>query len=164
MYLSCGVAKSELEDFAAAIKDYDEAIRLNPKDAFAYNNRGWYKHLLRDYAGAIKDYDEAVHLDPNDTIATNNKSFLVSTAEDEAFRNPDLALKLAEVALKRDSKNAYSLNAKSCALAAKSDFKSAIAMQEGITDPDWLKDEGIDGGAHTKARIAAWKSGKLWHP
>lgn len=64
----------------------------------------------------------------------------------------------------QSSKKSYALNAKSCALAALGDYKAAIALQESITDADWLKDEGIDGGAHAKARIAAWKSGKLWHP
>ena len=97
-------------------------------------------------------------------MATHNKSFLLSTAENPAFLNPGLALKLAEVALSRDSENSYSLNAKSCALAALRDYQAAIALQESITDVDWLKDKGIDGGVHAKARIAAWKSEKLWHP
>jgi hypothetical protein len=71
---------------------------------------------------------------------------------------------LAEKALIDDSKNSYAMNAKSCALAAKGDFKAAIATQIGIIDVEWLKDDGIEGGSHAKARIAAWNSGKLWHP
>jgi tetratricopeptide (TPR) repeat protein len=144
--------------------DYDETIRLNAKYKPAYVNRGWCKHNCKDYAGAIKDYDEAVQLDSEDIVATCNKAFLVSTAENAAFLNPDLALMLAEVALGRDSKNPYALNAKSCALATLHDYKAAIALQESISDVDWLKDKGIDGGTHAKARIAAWESEKLWHP
>jgi len=37
-------------------------------------------------------------------------------------------------------------------------------LQESITDSVWLKNYSIVGGVHAKARIAAWKSGKLWHP
>jgi hypothetical protein len=60
--------------------------------------------------------------------------------------------------------NAYTMNAKSCALAARGDFKAAIELQKNLSDPSWLDDDGIDGGAHAKARIKAWESGKLWHP
>jgi hypothetical protein len=89
---------------------------------------------------------------------------LFSTAEDETFLNPDQALKLADEALRLDTKDAYAVNAKSCALAARGDYEAAIALQESITDPDWLNDEGIDGGVRAKERLAAWKTKKLWHP
>lgn len=54
-------AQGNLEN---AIADYDEAIRLNPEDANAYNNRGFEKYRLGNIEGAITDYDEAIRLDP----------------------------------------------------------------------------------------------------
>jgi lipoprotein NlpI len=47
-----------------AIKDYDEAIRLDPKDVWAFFNRASARSQLKEYDRAIKDYDEAIRLDP----------------------------------------------------------------------------------------------------
>ena len=93
-----------------------------------------------------------------------NKSFLLSTAEDANVRSPEQALTLAEESLIENPKNAFALNAKSCALAAKGDFDAAIALQNSIGDMEWRKDAGIDGGVQAYARVETWKSGKLWHP
>ena len=48
-----------------AIADYTEAIRLDPKYANAYNNRGVSLQADKgDYDRAIADYNEAIRLDP----------------------------------------------------------------------------------------------------
>ncbi|MHA7841420.1 MAG: tetratricopeptide repeat protein, partial [Gammaproteobacteria bacterium] len=52
-----------------AIEDYDEALRLDPKYALAYFNRGFAKRFLGRYDEAIRDYDEALRLDPEDALA-----------------------------------------------------------------------------------------------
>jgi len=46
-----------------AIADYSEAIRLDPKHAIAYCNRGDGYRSIYDYGRAIADYDEAIRLD-----------------------------------------------------------------------------------------------------
>ena len=56
-----------------AIRDYDEAIRLNPKNAVAFNNRGVTFELLRQYERAIEDYEEAIRLDPNSGLYLANR-------------------------------------------------------------------------------------------
>jgi tetratricopeptide (TPR) repeat protein len=68
-----GNAKKDLKDYEGAIKDYDEAIRLDPKYVNAYNNRGIAKKDLKDYEGAIKDYDEAIRIDPKYMRAYDNR-------------------------------------------------------------------------------------------
>ena len=55
------LAQGQLEE---AIAEYDEAIRLDPQFALAYNNRGFANTKLGQYARAIQDYDEAIRLDP----------------------------------------------------------------------------------------------------
>jgi len=69
-----GYAKFGLGDYRGAIKDCDEALRLNPNYPDAYNNRGAAKSELGDYKGAIKDHDEALRLNPNDPADYNNRS------------------------------------------------------------------------------------------
>lgn len=44
---------------AAAIKDYDRAIKLNPNYSYAFNNRGWSRYRNGDREGALKDINKA---------------------------------------------------------------------------------------------------------
>ena len=164
-YINRGIAKDQLKEHQSAINDYTQAIKLDPKSATAFGNRGWAQQLLRNYADAIRDYDEAIRLDPKGDNAKNNKAFLLSVAEESSFRDPEQALTLVEEILSADPKNVYAMNAKSCALAAKGDRKSAIEWQrKAMSNAEWAKDEGIDGGIHAQSRISSWESGKLWHP
>src|SRR5215510_9047323 len=68
-YRNRGNAWRSKGDNERAIADYDQAIRLDPKNAVAYYNRGnawWGKG---DLDRAIADYDQAIGLDPKDTAA-----------------------------------------------------------------------------------------------
>ncbi len=56
-----------------AIADYDQAIRLNPKYAVAYNNRGNARSVQGDKQRAINDFDQAIRLNPNFAAAYNNR-------------------------------------------------------------------------------------------
>lgn len=46
-------------DHAAAIADYDRAIKLNPNYSYAFNNRGWSRYKLGDARKGIKDIERA---------------------------------------------------------------------------------------------------------
>jgi tetratricopeptide (TPR) repeat protein len=48
-----GNEKSNSQDFVGSIKDYDKAIKLEPKNTDAYYNRGSSKMYLKDYKGAL---------------------------------------------------------------------------------------------------------------
>ena len=56
-------------EYDKAIADYDEALKLDPKNALAYDSRGvaWYRK--GEYDKAIADYGEAIKLDPKNAIA-----------------------------------------------------------------------------------------------
>ena len=64
---------SESHATTTAEENYDKAIRLNPQNAKAYNNRGVSYHELIDYNWAIYDYDEAIRLAPEYALAYNNR-------------------------------------------------------------------------------------------
>ena len=58
-----GVLRIEdLGQHQRAIQDYDQAIRLNPRYAEAYNNRGIAYKNLGQHQRAIQDYDEAIRI------------------------------------------------------------------------------------------------------
>jgi serine/threonine protein kinase/Flp pilus assembly protein TadD len=45
-----------------ALRDFDQAIKLEPKNADLYNGRGYARALLGDYRGAIDDAEQALGL------------------------------------------------------------------------------------------------------
>jgi len=45
-----------------ALADFEEAIRLDPKDAYAYSSRGNSRTMKRQFDKAIADFDEAIRL------------------------------------------------------------------------------------------------------
>ena len=49
-------AKRKLNNHTSAIEDYNQAIKLNPKDAFTYRASADAKRKSGDYTGAIEDY------------------------------------------------------------------------------------------------------------
>src|SRR5262249_26248546 len=56
-----------------AISDYDRSIRLNPRYADAYCNRGVARRGKGDIKGAIADYDAAINIDPRRAPAYLNR-------------------------------------------------------------------------------------------
>ena len=59
----------ENDNYELAIKDYSEAIRLNPKYAAAYTARGDALMILGENDKAMHDFSEAIQLNPNDYLA-----------------------------------------------------------------------------------------------
>ena len=72
-YNNRGVAYYKKGDYDRAIADYNEALRLDPKDASAYNNRGSAYAGEGDHDRAIADYNEALRLDPKYVYAYYNR-------------------------------------------------------------------------------------------
>ena len=52
--------------YAAAIADYDEALRLHPQFAPAYLSRGWTYYQMGDVPTAIADYERYLAIKPDD--------------------------------------------------------------------------------------------------
>jgi tetratricopeptide (TPR) repeat protein len=53
-----------MENYDRAIEAYDQVIRLDPKNAFAYSNRGYAYYRKKDYDLAVPDLEQAMELDP----------------------------------------------------------------------------------------------------
>ena len=52
---------------------YNQAIKLDPKYAEPYYNRGKAELSLKDYTAAIRDFNLAIKLDPKSADAYNNR-------------------------------------------------------------------------------------------
>jgi tetratricopeptide (TPR) repeat protein len=64
-------------DFDRAIADYNEAIKLDPNYAPAFNGRGIAYGRKNEFDRAIADYNEAMKLDPNYAAAAfSNRGFV----------------------------------------------------------------------------------------
>ena len=63
----------EAKDWQRLIALMDEAIRLDPENADAWNNRGSAKSKLGQHIEAIKDLDKAIELDKNNAAAWSNR-------------------------------------------------------------------------------------------
>lgn len=75
------VLRAEIEttykkDYASALKDMDEAIKLEPHYAGYFINRASLKYNQDDYFGAMADYDYAIAVDPNNVMAHFNRGLL----------------------------------------------------------------------------------------
>jgi len=55
-------------DFEEAIKEFDKAIELDPKNPRYHNNKGNALYGLHRYDEAIKEYNKAIELDPNNPV------------------------------------------------------------------------------------------------
>ena len=61
-YYNRGIVKAELDQYDAAITDYDAAIQFNPEYTKAYLSRGLAKRSLNKTLEAKQDFQTALEL------------------------------------------------------------------------------------------------------
>ena len=55
------------------MKDFNTAIKLNPREAFYYSNRGVVYYRKGDFDNAIKDYTKVIQINPSDAEGYSNR-------------------------------------------------------------------------------------------
>ena len=120
-YLKLGLEYYEKGKYDLAIKNYNEAIKLNPRDADTYNNRGLAYDALENYNLAIKDYNKAIKLDSKDADYYNIRGLAFYELEEY-----DRAIKDYNKAIKLDSKDADYYNNRGLAFYELEEYDRAI--------------------------------------
>jgi tetratricopeptide (TPR) repeat protein len=64
------------KEYDKAIECYDNAIEINPKTAYTWDQKSWTLVKLGRYDEAIKCCDKALELDPNNANAFYNRHVL----------------------------------------------------------------------------------------
>ncbi|MDQ8727121.1 caspase family protein [Bradyrhizobium sp. LHD-71] len=83
--------------YLQAMKDFDDAIRLDPRDVEALNNRCWVKTILGELQAALKDCNDALKLRPNfvDALDSRGLANLKIGQNSNAISDFDAALKIS---------------------------------------------------------------------
>jgi len=76
-YFKNGNAKYSLKDYKGAIKDYEEAIKIDPGFAKAWYGKAICESILRKYDKALTDFDKAAELDPSNKDIVFNRAYYV---------------------------------------------------------------------------------------
>ena len=97
-----------------AITAYDEAIRLDPNFAVAWNNEGVVFNDIGKHEEAIQAFDEAIRLEPNYANAWDNRGTSLASQG-----NYGEAIKAFNEAIRLDTNNADAWYNKGVALGAK---------------------------------------------
>jgi|GEM_PF-1156587 len=125
-YAGRAAALNHKGEYDKAIADCNEALRLQPAYADAFNNRGLAYYYKDDHGNAMKDYNEAIRLDPKLAMAYYNRGtiYLQSAEYDKAISDLNNALSL-------DPKQPGAYNNRGRVYFEKGDYDKAIADYTG---------------------------------
>jgi tetratricopeptide (TPR) repeat protein len=116
-----GQALSALGELDKALKDFDEAIRLDPKLFAAFTERGSVWYAKEDYDKAIADYNEAIRLEPKYSSVFYNRGLAWNAKQDF-----DKALKDFDEAIRLNPADALSFHGRGLAWDSKQDYDKAL--------------------------------------
>jgi tetratricopeptide (TPR) repeat protein len=96
MYTHRGFAYAQKGQLETAIKDFDEAIKLDPNQGSAYNNRCFNRAVMGQTVKALQDCNKSLALRPNhaSTLDSRGYTYLRLGQYDLAIKDYTAALKL----------------------------------------------------------------------
>jgi tetratricopeptide (TPR) repeat protein len=150
-------------EFDKALRDFEEAVRLDPKYAKGYVGRGVVRRVLKDEIGAQADLTKAISLDPNDALAHVERGLIRMSRSEWPG-----ALADCEAALKIDPKNAPALTNRAiirarCADPAYRDAAQALKDARQACDlTGWKAGYPLEGYAAACAAVGDFEQAIKW--
>ena len=94
--ISGGLADAQNGQPKDAIAKYDQALKLDPKSATAFYDRGIAYAAMNDYARAIQDFDQAIALTPDsaDMLSDRGRAYHLMGDDNRALQDLDRAIAL----------------------------------------------------------------------
>ena len=94
VYISRGNAYLGKNDYGLALRDFDEATRIDPNNRSSYNGRGLVFLHQKQFDQAIAEFDQAIKLNPGDPIPWTNRgnAYREKGRFDRALQDYDTAI------------------------------------------------------------------------
>jgi tetratricopeptide (TPR) repeat protein len=136
IYALRGDAYLAARDMPAALRDYEQALKLAPRLLAAHTGRGLAHARLQAWDEAFADLNRAIEIDPRSPIAFAYRAFIYKETGQVAVGLRDI-----DTALKLDGKRAEVYWARAEILEAQgqiddaiADFERALALRPGYRD------------------------------
>ena len=139
-------------EYEEAIKHYDQAIRINPQDAAAYNNRGISKRTLGWHHDALADYDQAIRINPQYADAYYNRGITK-----DAFGQPHDAITDYDQAIHINPQDAAAYSGRGNAKRTLGRYHDAIADYDQAIRIDPQFAEPYNNGGTTKGVLGRYE-------
>jgi tetratricopeptide (TPR) repeat protein len=138
-----GVIHFQRGEFSEAVRQIDDALKIDPNVADAHNNRGNALRRLKRPEQALEAYDRAVALKPDDAPTFNNRGTVFKELElfDEALADLDQAITLRPDFAEAFNNRGNVYKELERFDEALSDFDRAIALR--ADNPDAFNNRGV---------------------
>jgi tetratricopeptide (TPR) repeat protein len=163
LYIRLSAVWNDKGEYGKAIDSLNEAIRLDPGDSIAFNNRGWNRWSMKHYDGAIADYTEAIRLKPDSALTFGNRAAAYHAKKDYPKALADL-----NEAIRLDPKYAHAYSDRAwiwatCPIAKLRDGKQAVESATKACElSGWKYAEVVGTLAAAKAEVGDFANAVAW--
>lgn len=117
-----GTMYSDLAMYDEALEQFTEAIRLDPTNDVAFNNRGFAYDRMGEYRRAVADYTIAIAYDPTDPVSYLNRGSTYYDIDEYQRSVDDLTF-----VIENDPENHVAYNNRALSLEQLGDIDGALA-------------------------------------